>query len=227
VTVSGNKVICKGNTLNLLASGASTYTWNTGSNSPGIAVSPTVTTTYSVTGTNGAGCSQTSISTVTVTNNTAPTISATGPSVACANSNVNLAANGASTYTWQPGNLNGFFVTVSMSVTTTFTVTGTDNNGCENFAVYTQSVEICSGLKEGISADEIGVFPNPVTSDVTLSGLKDYSTVHVLNNLGQIILMSEIKNEKETIQLDHLAKGVYFLKLTNGNNFVIKKIVKE
>ena len=50
-------LICAGETAKLTASGASTYTWNTGATSTSISVSPTVTSTYSVTGRNSAsGC---------------------------------------------------------------------------------------------------------------------------------------------------------------------------
>ncbi|MDI3479485.1 MAG: hypothetical protein PWQ14_631, partial [Rikenellaceae bacterium] len=40
----------------LTASGASTYSWNTGGNTASITVSPTSTTTYTVTGTSTLGC---------------------------------------------------------------------------------------------------------------------------------------------------------------------------
>ncbi|MGZ4086579.1 MAG: PKD domain-containing protein, partial [Bacteroidia bacterium] len=49
----------------LAASGALTYTWSTGSNSPSITVSPSVTTMYTVTGTAG-GCTNTAVGSVNV-----------------------------------------------------------------------------------------------------------------------------------------------------------------
>lgn len=49
--------ICKGNTLTLVASGANLYTWNIGSQQFSISVSPIITSTYIVTGTNTTnGC---------------------------------------------------------------------------------------------------------------------------------------------------------------------------
>ncbi|MCX8081492.1 MAG: LamG domain-containing protein, partial [Bacteroidia bacterium] len=44
--------ICSGNSVMLTASGASSYTWNTGANSNTIMVNPSVTTVYTVTGSN-------------------------------------------------------------------------------------------------------------------------------------------------------------------------------
>ncbi len=49
---TSNSVICAGQSATLTASGASTYSWNTGSTNAAIIVSPSVTTTYSVTGIN-------------------------------------------------------------------------------------------------------------------------------------------------------------------------------
>lgn len=58
-----NSNICIGATTTITASGATTYTWNTSSNSASIVVSPTTTTTYSVNGTSGSclGSSNTTV----------------------------------------------------------------------------------------------------------------------------------------------------------------------
>ncbi len=50
---TSNSIICTGETASLTATGATSYTWNTASTSSVIAVSPTVTTTYTVTGMTG------------------------------------------------------------------------------------------------------------------------------------------------------------------------------
>lgn len=54
---SSSGTICAGQTASLAAYGASNYTWSTGATVYSIAVSPTVNTTYTVTGTNSYGCS--------------------------------------------------------------------------------------------------------------------------------------------------------------------------
>ncbi|MFN5181622.1 MAG: PKD domain-containing protein [Bacteroidota bacterium] len=67
--------ICDGQTVTLNASGADQYSWNTGSNSASIVVTPTVTTNYTVTGTETThGCTVSVTSTVTV--NTLPVVNA-------------------------------------------------------------------------------------------------------------------------------------------------------
>ncbi len=53
---SSNSLICVGQTVNLTASGALTYLWNTTSTNTVLAVSPSSTTIYTVTGTDVNGC---------------------------------------------------------------------------------------------------------------------------------------------------------------------------
>lgn len=65
-TVNSPSIICVGNTATISASGATTYLWNTGASTTNIVVTPSITTTYSVTGYNSLGCSNTSILTQSV-----------------------------------------------------------------------------------------------------------------------------------------------------------------
>ncbi|MDP3558257.1 MAG: T9SS type A sorting domain-containing protein [Bacteroidota bacterium] len=66
VTVPGTSVICTGQTATLSASGANSYTWSTSANTSSIVISPTLTTTYTVSGTNTTnGC----VGTTTVVQN--------------------------------------------------------------------------------------------------------------------------------------------------------------
>jgi hypothetical protein len=55
-TSSSTTLVCIGETATLTASGVSSYTWNTGSNSSTITISPTATTIYTVMGTGSNGC---------------------------------------------------------------------------------------------------------------------------------------------------------------------------
>ncbi len=129
LTVSPGTTVCDGESVTLSGTGASSYVW-TGGVTDGIAFTPVATTTYTVTGTNVAGCTATS--TVTITVNPAPTVgtSAAPSATVCSGSAVTLNGTGAASYTWSGGVTDGIsFVPPS---TTTYTVTGTDVNGCTN-----------------------------------------------------------------------------------------------
>ena len=149
VTVNANPVntvaaspaaICSGQCTNLSANGASTYTWMPGNlTGATVNVCPTTNTTYSVTGTTTAGCSASSQLTVTV--NPIPVLSASAsPASICAGQCTDLSANGASTYTWMPGNLTGSLVNVCPTSSTAYTLTGTTATGCSSSTVVTVNV---------------------------------------------------------------------------------------
>jgi hypothetical protein len=132
-----NSVICNGNPTTLTASGAATYTWTSGITN-GVSFTPTVTTTYSVTGTSVEGCTNTAVQTVTV--NSTPTIAVNSASI-CSGQTATLIATGASTYTWS-NTFTGASQTVSPVLTTTYSVLGTDINGCVSVSAATSTVGV-------------------------------------------------------------------------------------
>jgi len=129
-----DQTICRGSTAILNASGGGTYAWSNGETTPNIQVSPTVTTTYSVIITNTAGCNDTDYVTVTV--NPLPTITYSGSISICEGGSTQITLIGANSYVWSPAlgvsNSNTSNPVLSPSQTTTYTVTGTDANGCNN-----------------------------------------------------------------------------------------------
>ncbi|HEU4718807.1 MAG TPA: T9SS type A sorting domain-containing protein, partial [Bacteroidia bacterium] len=161
---------CAGGNVNLSASPTGgTFAWvpTTGlsaPNSPATNAAPVTTTTYTVTRTSAVGCSR-SVS-VVVTVNPLPNVaaSASSPSV-CTGSSVTLTGSGASTYTWQPGNLSGASVSDNPASGTTYTVTGTDANGCVNTSTVGVAVNPAPNVAAAATPDTI--CPG---SSVTLSG---------------------------------------------------------
>lgn len=127
--------VCSGSPTSLTGGGASTYVWNGGSTNNPYSVSPTTTTTYSVTGTDANGCQNTA--TVNVVVNPLPTITLSASNTTiCAGSSSVLTAAGGSTYAWSMG-LSGTVNTVYPTTNTTYSITGTDGNGCVNSASAT------------------------------------------------------------------------------------------
>lgn len=139
ISIAGQSdTICIGQsaTLTAAASGGTSpynYSWSTGSSSPSIFVSPTVTTTYTVTARDGKNCAS-GDSTFVV--NVYPGITAVAVSDAaiCNGDSITLSAtatggNGNYTYTWTPGPVMADSITVSPSATTTYTVRINDNCG--------------------------------------------------------------------------------------------------
>ena len=125
-----NVSICFGSSTNLSATGANSYTWspsaslNTKTGSLVIAT-PTITTTYTVTGTYVNRCKNSSTPTVIV--NSLPTTSISGGLTTCEGIPTALTANGGNTYLWST---NATTQTISVSTSGTFTVTATNVSGC-------------------------------------------------------------------------------------------------
>ncbi len=124
--------ICIGGTSLLTVSGASTYAWDNGlSSGSSKSVTPLATTKYSVTGTDINGCINNDSITVKV--NPLPTITASAsPATICNGESSVIAASGGSTFIWDNGLGTNASKTVSPTTTITYSVTGTDANGCSN-----------------------------------------------------------------------------------------------
>ena len=145
---AGNDVsICYGSSTTLTASGGSTYSWLPTESLSIIAIyaiaSPTTTTTYTL---NIIDPCPTVPDYVTVTVFSLPTITVSSNVTICEGSPTPpITASGAVTYSWNPGapgNSNvGSTVTVSPLSTTTYTVTGTDANGCSSYNTITVDVD--------------------------------------------------------------------------------------
>ena len=136
VANSSSSSVCDGQSVTLTGAGANTYTWDNGV-SDGVAFTPTSTTTYTVTGTDGNGCQNTAQTTVLV--NPLPTVVANASqTTACSGDMVTLTGSGANTYTWDNGVTDG--TPFAVTGTTTYTVTGTDGNGCQNTDQITVTV---------------------------------------------------------------------------------------
>ena len=219
--------ICSGNSFTITPTGAITYSYSSGS----AINNPTITSSYSVTGTDVNGCSNTAISSVTI--NPLPTINATSStSLLCTGQTATLTANGATTYTWNTTATTSV-ISVSPTVTTTYTVNGTSTSGCSNSASITQSVSLCTGLaiQSGVEAQSISIFPNPTNGFLNVhisTTLNATSYIQILNVLGQIVLTTNIQNQTTQLNISDLKNGLYFVKVLEGNKVIAtQKIIKE
>ena len=165
VSVS-NQTICSGSSATLIASGATTYTWNTGATTSVIVVSPSVTSIYTITGSAAAGCTDTK--TVSVLVNSTPTISVSNQTV-CAGGSATLLASGALTYSWSTGALTSSIV-VTPTANTNYTVNG-DNSGCTS----SNTVSVTIGALNVLLTASSGTICNGNSSILSASGASSYT----------------------------------------------------
>lgn len=141
VTSSPAQTICAGNSVTLTAGGASSYLWSpsgglSSTTGNSLIANPSMPVSYTIAGTDGNGCSDTT--TIMVNVNQLPSVVASPATVICAGDSVTLTATGAINYSWSAASgLNsttGSVVIANPAGPLTYTVTGTDLNGCSDTA---------------------------------------------------------------------------------------------
>jgi gliding motility-associated-like protein len=182
-----DSVICLGESVTFAGSGADTYTWT----SPvldGVPYSPTISATYTVTGSSSAGCVAATSASLTVRVNPLPQLTAGSSTAAvCSGQPLSFSASGVVSHTWDPPAANAStFVPLPSTV---YTVTGTDNNGCVSTATLSPIVHplpvitIAAGTGTSCSGETVtltaggavsftwntGAFTNSVVDTPTIS----------------------------------------------------------
>lgn len=172
ITTSDTTHICSGSTANLWAQGALAYNWTpaiglNNNTSSQVLVNTNSSATYTVTGTDANGCSNTGVVNVIV--NSLPAVNINpNPLTICTGASATLTASGATTYNWMPLNATTSTITISPATATTYSVIGTDNNGCSNIATTTVTLAaplgvviptvnaLCNGGQASLSANASG-----------------------------------------------------------------------
>jgi len=231
---ASSSTICAGSSAILTANAsATTFSWNTGATSQVIAVTPSVTTTYTAAALSGVCFGG---STIIINVNAAPTISfsaSSGPTICTTNSTpLTLTATGGVSYVWTSPNSTVTTNVVSVNTPTAagnfiLSVIGAGANGCTSTYTAPLVIVICTGIENNnIQNTAIAVYPNPFTSEVTISGAN--GPIEVINTLGQVVLTATV-SEKETINTTSLAKGIYFIKVKDADTKSTKtiKVIKD
>lgn len=224
MAISGT--ICAGDSYTLAANGASTYTFSGGNS----IVSPSVSTSYTVAGTSSVGCLSANVDNVIVTVFATPTLVASATTPICNGDAVSLSASGAATYSWSSG-AQGASTVVSPSVTTDFTVTGYNVEGCTAELSISQEVNACTGLSSlRLTNENLQVYPNPASDYVLVSTSKSLQNVsiEIYNLLGEKVSLNTEISENTRIDLSNFETGIYTLRLMHGNEVLsTKKVIKQ
>jgi len=187
---------------------------------------------------------------VTVNKNPAASISAGGATTFCAGGSVTLTETpvGGSTYQWYKG-----ANPIAGQTTTSYIATTAGNYKCRVTKTATgcyknsNAITVTVPCKEGeantnnpITNNEITIFPNPSagTFTITINTLASANSpiggqrgLFIYNSLGQLIYSKQLNspdgNVNETISLDHLSSGIYFVQLHNDQFYSEQKLIIE
>ena len=182
ITVASTTV-CIGNPATLTASGATSYTWNTGETGATINPSPAASTSYTVSGSNG-GCSTTAVANVTVLGTQPLTVSTSSPGgcipLCTSFLNTNILSS-TIVYNFGDGSsAPGHNPTHCYTVSGTYTVTATAtdlSNGCiSTYTVPTPIVALVQPVPSfSIAGGNTVIAGSPVTLVNTSTGAVSYS----------------------------------------------------
>ncbi|GAB4135000.1 MAG: hypothetical protein Fur0041_08770 [Bacteroidia bacterium] len=222
--------ICPGDTVMLTASNASwNYSWSpamsiiANMNDTIIAV-PLVTTTFTAISSDSLGCSGSGARTITVhLNLPTPTVLVNGFNLTCSVT--------AASYQWY---FNGSPITgatsqnyqatqVGMYAVQAFTV-----QGCESDTSVATLVNTVPELNE----NSFVIYPNPSSGNfeiILASAMKQDGNIEIFSSDGKLILSEKINasSSSKQIRFENAAPGLYFIRITSGENISASRFIIE
>ena len=249
VTIAQNDTsICNGSSIQISASGAASYQWSpsNGLNATNLATvtaTPVTTTTYTVTGTNAAGCLASDMIIVSVLPAVAPSVSVTYSG--CPSSTLNFmatSANGGSNpqYQWFVNNVAAgtgpSFILNNATNNSRVRCTLTSGVTCAVPQTVSDSVMInciTTAVPNIDGVEDFFVAPIPARDKITvylkLNTIKKISfTLFDINGkkLYQSNPFHSAGSVSQQLELGKYSSGVYLLKIYIGNQSITNKIIK-
>lgn len=210
---SQDNSICEGVSTTIsgsISNGTATFSWNNGlGNGQNHTISPSITTIYTVTGTNtSTNCFNSDSIEIIVNPLPTPTITPIG---------FDLTTASFSTYQWF---INGNIITggTSQSITPI-------QNG--NYSVYVIDANNCSNTSAdynmtGVSINEnsnsaVKIYPNPAIDVLTVSVIENVN-INIYNSFGKLIYTEKMTIGDNQINVSELPSGMYFIQSVNENS---------
>ncbi len=237
VAINGSAVDCFGDegTASVEATGGAapyTYLWSNGESTTSIT---DVAGSYSVVVTDDNGCILTA-GPVEITSPSELTASASSTPESCpgcADGTASATASGGVApylYSWSPSGGNASDATGLTGGS--YTVSITDDNGCETSVTVTVTTNASVSEAETEEGDVINTYPNPsngvfvFTSDIKHAG---DALVEILDINGKLVYSKNIVMNNSisntTLYLEYAAPGTYMLRFTAGKNKFFRKLI--
>ena len=92
--------------------------------------------------------------------------------------------------------------------------------------------DIGSFTSSVLSVDEASfisfkMFPNPTNGSSIFFSIKEDAKIKVYNLLGKLVLQKEINLNNNEINISRLNSGIYIVKVSSGDQFITKKLIKK
>jgi hypothetical protein len=197
IVASGPLSFCEGESVVLSAAPGNTYLWSNGAQTSSVVIA--ASGTFDAVLTSPAGCvSNTNSLTVQVNQATSSTINATGGNDYLLNG---ILYTQSGTYTQVLTNAAGCDSTITLNLTLTV---GVGENGALSFSVQ----------------------PNPTDAIFTLKASEALFSNYVIQDAqGKVVATGTLNGTSTTINIDQVARGIYFLKVAEAAEAI--RIVKN
>lgn len=85
------------------------------------------------------------------------------------------------------------------------------------------STDVATSIKDGVSGEELKIYPNPTSDRLTISNIKKGSNLSLFNSVGNLVFQQEISGTELTINVGDFDKGIYFIKVGSNTARVVIK----
>lgn len=231
LSVAGPSAVCNNGAQTILtAGGASSFTWAVGSSSISsgfLPLTPTITTSYILSGTSPDGCVASMGGTLTVR----PDVNASityDKNFLCKGQLANLTAVGGITYSWSTNQLGpNIAITQTASFSQNYSVLVTDTNGCSKYATFSTNYnDKCSEITviTGITPNSDGE-----NDHLYIENIENYpdNVVHIYNRWGRQLYYQKGYDNTTKVwpakNSQNLMSGTYYYVLDLGPGTESKK----
>lgn len=231
--ISQDTGICRGDSVTLLATGATNFLWSTGDSAQSITVAPDSSKTYSVYLSNQSYCWELAAVTIAVSEEVQagfwadPGNPSDGDTILFVNTSVN-----ASGYSWDFGDSS---TSADKNPKHLFNSEGPKTvmliayNECSSDTFY-MTFTIAGKKELTVQSSPFSVYPNPSDGKFIIrsSGIQHQASgIRIVNILGEIIFQSTIINQQSTIDISGKPKGIYIVQLQSEEKIYNQKIIVD
>ena len=230
ISISGDSILCFGDTSVLSAIGGLNYLWSNGDTSN--TTSPLAFNSFllSAIGIDSNGCQN--IDSIFITVNDLPLVSINAPDTLCSDSltTINVVSS-ANQFLWNNNNSNAFIEIGPFNYgdDPSYFVTAIDSNGCYNSDSTLIIIENCEVSEiHDLNNMEVSVYPNPNNGFFTIAlnnRLKEEIDITFISSLGQIVNQQKFNSNIINFNVPYLSSGIYSLSIKSKNQYLIKKVI--
>jgi hypothetical protein len=166
--------------------------------------------------------------------NSAPSVSL-GPDInLCTTAQTTLNAGSFNSYSWSDGSTASSLVVDGTTLapgTYTYYVTVTNTDNCTGTDTVLVNVSVCTGIANNEHESDVIIAPNPNNGTFMISITNTHNAslnMEIFSVEGQQVQSQVITRPGgEQIDVSHLAKGVYFIQLTDADKRLVKRMIIE